>query len=75
MTAETKLYCDNCLRDLTTRGPMPGYSIRLTCRAIPNEGGAEFSTFVYPEFEGQKDFCGLGCLRSWLNKQEAKRDE
>lgn len=72
MTTETRIACDNCQRDLTTRGPMPDYSIRLTCRDIPNGGCAQFSTLVYPEFYGEKDFCGLGCLRAWLKKQEAK---
>lgn len=65
----TKITCDNCEKDLSTTNNCTDYRLVLRDESIPPKSG--FVTLVarYPSLrDGQKDFCGIGCLRVWISK-------
>ncbi len=65
-----KILCDNCSADLTYS--MGGYDhcLCLKDREYGPQGNAVIDYYMRPLLEDEKIFCGFGCLRNWMNKEE-----
>lgn len=63
-----KIICDNCNCDLTDTEGIVAYRLNLTCEKIPNISGYTCDVMIYPPINQQLNFCGLGCLKNWINK-------
>ncbi len=71
MTREIKVICDNCERDITYTGNSIDYRLNLKDERKPVYPGSNMVTdmMIYPSLkDGEKNFCGLGCLKVWINK-------
>lgn len=75
MSAEAKVICDGCGRDITTTGNSLDYRLRLTSEsktpwfvAQGQTMGAVTDLMIYPAIQGDKHFCDLGCLGSWMEQ-------
>ncbi len=71
MTYEIKITCDNCDKDLTYTSNAIDYRLTLKDekkRTYPDTNVVT-SMMIYPSLkDGEKNFCGLGCLKIWVNK-------
>lgn len=67
MKKET-ITCDFCNKDLTS-GKSCDFRIILGSQMIPVIGGSCNLGFFSDPFPETKHFCGLGCLKQWVNKQ------
>jgi hypothetical protein len=66
MAKTTTVLCDGCGSDLTRTGNSVDYRLALTNEAIPSAGGFVTDMMIYPSLrDGDKYFCGLGCLDHW----------
>ena len=63
-----KVECDHCKCDLTETKGVDDYSLRLVLRTIPNTGAIHIDVLVRPPIVRNMDFCGLGCLKKWLEE-------
>lgn len=73
MSHSTEVLCDGCGADLTTTGNSEDWRLALVSQAkMPwyiAEGmrsGAVTDLAIAQPIQGDKHFCGLRCLRSWL---------
>ncbi len=73
MGALRQFKCDACGRDLTTTGNSIDYRLALKNEHVPSVGGFVTDMMVYPAIEHDVHFCGLSCLRAWLDKALALR--
>lgn len=63
-----KIYqCDFCENDLTYSDGISQYRLNLNCIHCPHIGGV-IDVMIYPTLSEEKNFCGLGCLKKWLEK-------
>jgi hypothetical protein len=62
-----KIICDQCHGDLTSAGSMPDFRLKLMAENLPFESGCVFSTYVVPPIKNDQHFCGMACLRKWLD--------
>ena len=78
MSAKTEISCDGCGKaDINYTGNSVDYYVQLANVASapwfakdPNStGGAVTDRMIYPPIRGgNKHFCGVGCLASWMKK-------
>lgn len=61
-----EIHCDYCKRDLTSTGNSVDYAIQVKNRRLPSYGGTVTDMMIYPPFEHDLDFCGVGCLRKHI---------
>ena len=60
--------CDSCDRKLGFSESITDYYLSLTCHTCENLTGASLDLYMCPPIDQQKHFCGLGCLRNWLDE-------
>ena len=63
-----KVTCDSCERDITTSSNSVDYRIVLMSEGIPSTGGAVTDMWIEPQFRQPLHFCGINCLKQWLDK-------
>lgn len=68
---ETKIICDYCQNDLFDEIHSYGYYLSLEVRRHKTSG-VVFDVMLIPPIDQDKHFCGLGCLKQWLDKDERK---
>jgi hypothetical protein len=64
--SETK--CDYCNKDLALTTNCEDYCLELKNKQIPRWEGSVTCMGVYPIIKSTLHFCGLGCLKHYLNK-------
>ena len=64
-----QISCDNCKVDLTTTTNSINYRLALVNQRIPCKEGSLTDMMVYPPIQQDAHFCGLGCLKTWLNNK------
>lgn len=64
----TTFTCDNCGRDITTTDSRPRYRLISSAESMPHDTNRVAMISVSPPFEGEKAFCGIPCLKEWVNK-------
>jgi hypothetical protein len=65
----SKCTCDGCGADLTETGNCLDYRLALVVQLIPNFGPTAALMHIKPPISGDKHFCGIDCLRTWVDKQ------
>lgn len=68
MGENTTVICDNCNADLTYTGNCEGYYLVLGNRSKRSKGGFVTAMAIYPPVERTMCFCGLGCLKQWMER-------
>lgn len=66
--------CDNCEREIGTTTNASDYILQLRnfpCEVISN---AVTDMLMYPPIEKDVYFCGIGCLRTWLDLNYHERE-
>lgn len=67
---EPQITCDSCGNDLTYTSNCIDYRLSLVNVSLGSRGaGAVTSMMVYPAIPQDADFCGINCLREWLDKR------
>lgn len=71
MSTEFKRTCDQCNKDITYTYGMDGWYLDLKAvnNMVATEGTAVFDIMCSPPIEKNVQFCGIECLKTWLNKQ------
>lgn len=69
MAKITEITCDGCGNDLTTTSNREDYRLALLNESVLSGGGAVTAMGAYPAIEQNAYFCGVDCLRVWLNKK------
>lgn len=64
--------CDNCKKDLNFSDGFTKYALKLSCSALPHNEGYVLDVYVYPPIENDLHFCGLGCLKKYLEEKRIK---
>jgi hypothetical protein len=73
MAKTTKVECDGCGHDLTTRSNCVDYRLVLCAESKPGRGSGFYtSMMIYPPVERDYYFCDLGCLDQWRSHQNHK---
>lgn len=62
--------CENCNNDISYTTNSINWRIALVNERIPSCGGVVTDMMIYPQLENDLRFCGLGCLKSWVNKEK-----
>ena len=71
---ETKISCDMCSTDMNDTGTS-GYYIGLNVNSRPTkpfnigEVRTTYSVFIHPPLDKNYHFCGLGCLKKFLENK------
>lgn len=68
MPKEIKILCDNCNRDLTYSRGGYDHCLILSDRKYGPDSCWVTGYYMEPEIDGDKYFCGKGCLKRWLEK-------
>ena len=69
MSKTVEITCDACANDLTTSSNMVDYRLALVNESVPSESGCVTAMVVYPAINRNVHFCGVDCLRAWLDKE------
>ncbi len=64
-----KYTCDAFQRDLTEGTDMPSFRLELAPQDVPHSGDISSRAGIRPEIERYYHFCGLGCLKNWINRR------
>lgn len=64
----SEIKCDGCDIDLSKTGNSIDYRLGLYNERLPCGIGAVTDMMIYPIIERNAHFCGLLCLRAWLDK-------
>lgn len=67
---EKKWKCDFCKEELIESRGIPVYILELSTFALPDHGNTCLDVSVRPPIGSTKHFCGLGCLKNWLEQRE-----
>jgi hypothetical protein len=62
-----EITCDSCKRNISFTGNSIDYRLALINEKIPSRGGAVSDMYMLPLIEDNAHFCGLGCLKKWIN--------
>jgi len=60
--------CDNCNCDLTNSDCVTVHRLVLSCETCPYVGSVTLDILILPPINRTKYFCGLVCLKQWINK-------
>lgn len=63
-----KITCDGCGQDITSTQYAYEFNLSLTATPRINDSGFSFDMGLNQSIDEQKDFCGLGCLKKWMNQ-------
>jgi len=69
MPKEVEITCDSCGNQLTRSSNCEDYRLALLNERVPSGGGAVTAMAVYPAIKRDAYFCGVECLRAWLDKE------
>lgn len=61
--------CDFCGNDLKSSSNELDYRLSLNNERVPSTGGFVTSMGAYPAIKTDAHFCGVDCLRGWLDKE------
>jgi hypothetical protein len=73
MPKMTEIICDGCGNDLTITSNCLDFRLALVNESVPSEGGLVTDMAAYPAIEQNTCFCGVDCLRTWLDKRYPPR--
>lgn len=62
------ILCDGCGSDITTTGNSVDYRLALLNERLPLRGNMCTDMMIYPPIKQDAYFCGVGCLKTWLNR-------
>lgn len=62
-----KINCDFCESDLSITSNAVDYKLVLKNELIPSEAEAVTLKMVHPILERNKHFCGIDCLKRWVD--------
>lgn len=66
---EIKVTCDYCNQNLTSTSNCIDWRIKISNDQIPCCGEFVTSMMIYEPIDGgDKHFCGIGCMKKWVNK-------
>jgi hypothetical protein len=67
---DTKICCDNCGKQLNIDSSYPAnYGLQLkSVNYGVNTSGVRYAILMEPSFKGERDFCGISCLKEWIEK-------
>ena len=74
MSTTIQVTCDGCGRDLTTTTNHVAYRLVLSPEFIPCRGGSFTTMHVNPQIDAARHFCGIECLKVWLEKPDGDRE-
>lgn len=66
MSELIKIFCDNCSNEITYSYGCQNYCLKLSNHTMPNYSSITCDIMIYPPIDSTKHFCGLGCLKKWL---------
>lgn len=66
MSRNSDVFCDSCNKEISKTSLEREYYLSLTSTPKTNNSGVCYSMAMIPLFSGQKDFCGPGCLKKWI---------
>lgn len=71
MSTDVITKCDYCGEELKQNGAYPhNYGLRLSSVDYgPVTSGMVHAVHMPPVIDSAKDFCGMFCLKSWLNEE------
>ena len=73
MTTKINTYCNHCGRDLTYTGLAVDYRLSLANEQIPVNPARNITRVAArAPLDGTRHFCGIDCLRRWVNKETLK---
>lgn len=77
MSKTVEIKCDGCGHDLTRSTNYVDYRLALVSELISNPCGVGTLMMKYPAIDAAAYFCGLQCLRKWIdhNETDGKRTE
>lgn len=67
---QIKITCDNCMNDITQTDATPAYRIELQAKPMPHSTSFIHDLCVMPPIDREMYFCGVGCLKQWVNKND-----
>jgi len=64
--------CDGCEKEMMKSSSYPAeYGLVLSCENFNiNKSGMVYSVMMYPIIERDHHFCGLNCLKTWVENGE-----
>ena len=66
-----EIKCDNCGNDLTETTNSINWRLSLSNEQIPSHDGAVTDMMILQPIKKDVHFCGVGCLRVWINKHHS----
>lgn len=61
--------CDNCEKDITNTDNCDGWKISVKQEKLPRKPNVPIKLLgVWPPLDGDYEFCGIKCLKSWVAK-------
>ena len=71
MSEETEITCDSCHTGISCKPGYPAhYCLELRARNVaPTANGMVYAIHVESPLDGVKQFCGVRCLKEWINEQ------
>jgi len=70
MSRKMKILCDNCESDLTYSRGGYDHCLILSDRKYGPYCDMIIDYYIYPIIDEDKFFCGIGCLKKWLEKEK-----
>lgn len=64
-----EITCDACGTDLTFTTNCEDWRLVLANQSLPSRGGLVTLAAIYPAIKRTAHFCGIQCLRQWLDKE------
>lgn len=62
--------CASCCKDMQ-HDNIEMDALKLECIYIRAKSPCVWDVLMVPLFEGPLHFCGIGCLRNWIEKQKS----
>lgn len=72
---KTEITCDGCGKDLTYTGNCVDYRLALYNENIQSRGVAVTAMMKRPRIKRDAHFCGVRCLRLWLDKNHPIKEQ
>lgn len=63
-----KYGCDHCDDDLTLSRGTTKFRLTLSSTHLHHNNIATIGVYIHPPIERDYHFCGLSCLKKWLDK-------